>query len=122
MTVRVGGDDGSIVTCDKPAAPWELCREVTVETLDELVSAVLPAPIADHGVGPPTGRTERGTLDGEPSIVVRIQAYEYPARSGQEVVYVVAFHDGRPYVVRIRTTANEVAELDAVIAGFRFLD
>jgi hypothetical protein len=122
MTVRVGSTDGSILTCDKPAGPWELCREVKVRSLDELASAVRPAPIDDHGVPPPAGRSERGTLGGEPSVVVRIPAYEYPAKSGQEVVYVATFHDGRPYLLRIHTTANEVVDLGAVIAGFRFTD
>ena len=38
----------------------------------------MPDPIADHGVGAPHGVQESGTLDGEPSIVVRIHGYEYP--------------------------------------------
>jgi hypothetical protein len=122
MTLRVGSTDGSILTCEKPAGPWELCRTVEVTSLDELAAAVRPAPIDDHGVGPPAGRTERATLGGEPSVVVRIQAYEYPAHGGQEVAYIATFHDGRPYLVRIHTTANEVVDLGAVIAGFRFTD
>ncbi len=122
LNVRVGGDDGSIVTCDKPAAPWELCREIQATNLEDLTAAVQPAPIADHGVGPPVGIQERGTLGGEPSVVTRIQAYEYPAKSGQEVVYIVAMHDGRPYILRIWTSANFVADLELVVAGFKFVD
>ena len=122
MTVIAGSADGEIRTCTDPAAPWELCREVKVTSLDALAEAVQPAPIKDHGIGPPSGRTERGTLGGEPSIVVRIHAYEHPAHGGQEVVYIATFHDGRPYLVRIHTTANEVRDLGEIIAGFRFVD
>ena len=122
LTVRVGGDDGSIVTCGQPAGPWELCRQVQATNLMDLAAAVLPANVPDHGVGPPVPRREDGTLGGEPSVVVRIQAYEYPAKGGQEVVYVVAMHDGRPYILRIWTSDDNVADLESVIAGFRFVD
>ena len=122
MTVRVGDEDGTITTCDEPAAPWELCREVQATTLEELAAAVQPGPLDDHGVGPPEPRRDDGTLGGEPSVVTRIQAYEYPARSGQEVVYIVAIHDGRPYIVRMHTTDNEIVGLESVIAGFQFVD
>jgi hypothetical protein len=67
-------------------------------------------------------RQDTDTLDGEPSVVVVIQAYEYPARGGQEVVYIVAMHDGRPYILRIRTTADRVRDLRSVIDGFHFVD
>jgi hypothetical protein len=122
LTVRVGGSDGSIVTCDKPAGPWELCRTIQATNLEDLAAAVQPAAIPDHGIGPPVGRQETGTLDGEASVVTRIPAYEYPARSGQEVAYIVAMHDGRPYILRIWTRADRIVDLRSVIAGFRFLD
>ncbi len=121
MTVRVGDADDSITTCDEPAAPWELCREIQATILDELAAAVQPPRIDDHGVGPPTPRRDDGTLDGEPSVVTRIQAYEYPARGGQEVVYIVAMHDGRPVIVRMWTSENGMVGHDSVIAGFRFV-
>ena len=54
--------------------------------------------------------------------MTRIQAYEYPAQSGQEVVYVVAMHAGRPYIVRIWTSENEAVDVESVIAGFQFVD
>ena len=122
MTVRIGRADGRITTCSDPAGPWELCRVVKATTLDELVAAVQPAPIADHGVGPPTGRVESISLDGEPAMMTRIQAYEYPAHGGQEVVYLAAIHDGRPVLIRLWTSANNVVDLDSVIAGVRFVD
>ena len=61
-------------------------------------------------------------LEGEPSVVTRIQAYEPPAHGGQEVVYIVAIHDGRPVIVRVHTSNDRVADLDSVIAGVRFVD
>ena len=117
MTVRVGDIDGRIVTCVDPAAPWELCREIQATSLEDLTAAVLPAPIQDHGVGPPEGRVQDVTLDGQPAVLIRIQAYEYPAKSGQEVAYLVALHDGRPLIIRLRTTSNELRDLDSVLAG-----
>jgi hypothetical protein len=122
LTVRQGDADGTITTCTDPAAPWELCRSVQVKTLDELVAAVQPAPIDDHGVGPPSGRVTSATLGGEPAVITRIQAYEYPARSGQEVVYIAAIHKGRPWLLRIWTSANEAREVEEVVAGFKFVD
>jgi hypothetical protein len=122
LTVAVGTADGTIKTCKHGAGPWELCRTVKVRSLADLAAAVEPAPIADHGIGPPNARSEENILDGETSIVVRIQGYEYPARGGQEVVYVGAFHRGRPFLLRVWTSNDQVADLDTIIAGFKFKD
>ncbi len=122
LTVAVGDKKGRIVTCERPAGPWEQCRTVAAKTLDELVASVLPAPIDDHGVPPPTPGADATTLGGEPAVIVRTPAYEYPAQGGQEVVYIVAMHDGRPYIVRIWTSEDQATDLDSVIAGFRFTD
>lgn len=122
LDVRVGNSAGTITTCGKAAAPWELCHEVQVRTLDDLADAVDPAPIADHGIGPPQGTRTNHVVGGEAGFVTRIAAYEHPARSGQEVVYIGAFHDGLPYLVRIWTSANEVRDLDSVVAGLTFID
>ena len=120
--MRAGRPDGSILRGDVPAGPWDQCERVTVATLEDLAAAVMAAPIDDHGVGPPVSRRTDGTLDGEPSAVVRTQAYEYPAQSAQEVAYVVAMHEGRPYILRYWTSKNELPDLESVIAGFRFVD
>jgi len=122
LVIRRGAADGTIRTCANPAGPWELCRSLRVKTLDELVEATQPAPIDDHGVGPPTARVTRATLDGEPAVITRIQAYEYPARGGQEVVYIATYHDGRPWLLRVRTTGNEARDIDEIVAGFEFVD
>ena len=128
MSVRVGGSDGSIVTCDRPAGPWEACREIQAKTLDDLAAAVQPLPKGDHGLGPTRATREDRTLDGEPSVVTRIRAYAYPAREnqpargGQEVVYIATIHDGRPYLIRIKTHFHRVLGLDDVIAGVHFVD
>jgi hypothetical protein len=122
LTVTVGDRDGSIRTCDKPAGPWELCRNVIATTLAQLRDAVQPAPITDHGVGPPVATNDDIEVDAERGVVTRIRAYEYPARGGQEVVYILAMHDGRPYIVRIWTSRNEAAEVGQIIQGIRFVD
>ena len=108
MTVRVGDDDGTIMTCEHPAGPWELCREVKATTLEDLADAVQPARIDDHGVGPPS----RPPTTRRPSAVSRASSSgsrptNIPAHGGQEVVYIVAMHDGRPFIVRIRHADND---------------
>ncbi len=120
LAIFVGDASGMIQRCDRPAAPWEECGRVRVTTLDELVEATMVKPIADHGVGPPSGHYDEVVLDGERAVVVHIQAYEYPAKSGQELVYVLAMHDGRPYILRFWTSRNEFFGEEAVIAAFRF--
>lgn len=122
LTVQVGDDDGSISPCGQPAGPWESCETIAPTSLQELADAVAPRPIADHGIGPPTAVVDEHRIDGEPALVIRIQAYEHPARGGQEVVYVVAMHAGRPYLLRIRTTDDRVVGVGTLIAGVRFLD
>jgi hypothetical protein len=122
MTIRIGSADGTITTCDRPAGPWELCRKVKATTLEELSAVVQPGPDGEPGIGDPMAVSVDDVLGGEPSVVTRIQAYEPPARGAQEVVYIVAIHDGRPVIVRIHTTAANVVDLDSVIAGFRFVD
>jgi hypothetical protein len=122
VMVAVGEPDGTVLPCVKRAAPWEWCEPIKVEDLDDMAVAVAPRPVADHGVGPPIPERTSGTLDGEPAMIMRVPAYEYPAQGGQEVVYVGAFHRGRPYILRIRTTANRIGDLEAMIARFRFVD
>ncbi len=121
LSLRVGDADGSILTCELPVADWELCRDVTATDLADLVTAVQPAKTAEHGA-PPEPRQDTISLGGEPSVVIRLSGYEYPARGGQEVVYIVAMHDGRPYILRLRTTADKVRDLQSVIEGFQFVD
>ena len=119
LKVRVGGDDGSIITC---AGPWELCREIKATNLEDLAAAVQPAPIADHGVGPPVGRQETGTLGGEQSVVTRIQAYEYPAKSSQEVVYIVAIARWAPLHPSDLDQCQQRCPPGVGVAEFNFVD
>ena len=122
MTVRIGSEDGTIVTCGAPFAAWDRCREITVSTLDDLARAVLPASIDDDGVPRFEPVLEYATLGGEPSIVLRMAGHESPSEGAHELAYVVAFHDGRPVIVRMTTSADALEELDSVVAGFRFVD
>jgi hypothetical protein len=99
-----------------------VCRSATATTLDDLEAAVAIQPVDDHGVGPPTPVIDSVVLDGQPARLIHIQAYEYPARGGQVVAYLIAVHDGRPFVIRLWTDRNELAGVDEVLAGFRFGD
>jgi hypothetical protein len=123
LTVRVGDDDGRITRCETPANVWEACGEVTVTSLEELAAAVAPI-IGEPGLSTPSFRRDESTLDGERSVVYRIQGYEPEAQGGQWIIYVVAMHDGRPYILRFWSGQDFVAPrgVDEAIAGFRFTD
>ena len=122
LTVAVGDKKGHVVTCERPAGPWEQCRTVTAKTLDDLIASVQPLAVEDGGIPPSPPKTDAVVLGGEPGAVTRIQAYQPEAQGGQEVVYIVAMHAGRPYIVRIWTSEDAATDIDSVIAGFRFTD
>ena len=122
VALRWGDAAGRIQTCDEPAGPWEVCRVTTGTSLEELATAVAIEPVADHGVGPPVPTTDNTVLDDEPAMLIQIQAYEYPARGGQIVAYVIAMHDGRPLIIRFWTPADTLDGVDELLAGFRFED
>ena len=118
-----GDEEGAIQRCIEPAAPWDACETIKAASLEELAATVMPKPIDDHGVPAPGGTLDAGTLGGEPSAVVHIQGYEYPANGGQSLTYITTIHDRRPYIVRIWTSAESgIVDEDAVITGFRFVD
>ncbi len=123
LSVHRGTDDGLIWPCGESAAPWDVCEVTHPATLQALADFVMPDPIADHGVSAPRGVQESGTLDGEPSIVVRIHGYEYPARGGQTLTYVVAFHRRADRTsIRMWSPRDAIAGEAEVIAGFRFTE
>ncbi len=63
-------------------------------------------------------------LDGEDANLVGVGAYEYPARGGEHVTYILAFHDGRPFILRFHTTLEGPPDgwISDFLSGFRFLD
>ena len=122
VSLRWGDAAGRIQTCDEPAGPWEVCRATTATSLEELATAVAIEPVDDHGVGPPIPTTDNTLLDGEPAMLIQIQAYEYPARGGQVVAYVIAMQGGRPLIIRFWTDADALNGVDEMLAGFRFED
>lgn len=123
LAIRVGDDDGTVTPCEVPAGPFEQCEEITAQSLDELATAVAPAPSSDPGIGPPMIRRDSTTIDGEPAVIFRLEAYEPPAKGGQHLAYVVAIHDGRPYILRFWTGDDRgLRDVDEAIAGFRFTD
>ena len=106
LTIRHGEVGGSVRTCDEAPVEWERCTDVEGVNLDELAEGV--------GIGRSTtadgGFTNLGpwaagfTLDGVPVRVVTktdmaraTPSMRYPV----EVKYVLAIHDGEPYLVRL---------------------
>ena len=66
------------------------------------------------------GGGEQVLLDGEPAVVGLVETYEYPARGGQWLAYVMAVHDGRPYVIRLHNRLTNEFHLEEVLEGFQF--
>jgi hypothetical protein len=61
-------------------------------------------------------------VDGEPGMVRYFTAYEYPANGAQWLAYIVAVHEGRPFVIRIWNPKSDRLFVDEILAGFRFTD
>ena len=124
-TVVVGDEASRIWTCTEPAGPWEVCQRVTAPGLDALTAAVEPRSADEHGI-PVPGTITRDTmlLDGEDANLVGVQAYEYPARGFEHVTYILAFHDGRPFILRFHTMLSGPPDgwISEFLSGFRFLD
>ena len=122
LTAVAGAEEGRFRTCLSAAGPWEECGVVQATTLDELERVTAVEPLVVQGIGAPLVTTEATTIDGEPAIIVRIEAFEHPARGGQWLAYVLVIHEGRPYFIRIRNPMTKSLWLDDVRGGFRFLD
>ncbi|HEY8170039.1 MAG TPA: hypothetical protein VIH24_02935 [Candidatus Limnocylindria bacterium] len=123
LSIRAGDADGSLVTCDDGAGPWETCKRVTPTSLDELAEEV-GLTSAEEGGAIPVGPVRSSTtLGGEPARVERIEAYEAPARGAESVTYITAMHEGRPYILRLWFPGADPGDvvLDVVVAGFQFL-
>jgi hypothetical protein len=129
LTVRVGDSDGRILTCDMPDRPWERCRDVTITTLDEFKDAVKQDPVEGcSGLCAPSAGGRPATLAGEEAWLVKIYGYEYPAHGGENALYVLALHGGRPYFLRFHTSANFApgsppgSRWDFIVDSFQFVD
>jgi hypothetical protein len=123
VDVRRGDGSGQVIMCEEPAGPWERCGIAHASSLRQLEAAVAIQPVSDHGVGPPSSKRAETILDGERAILIEIKAYEYPARGSQTLAYIIAMHDGRPWVIRLWSGTDSLGgAVDEVLDGFRFLD
>ena len=111
----------SVTTGDAAGGIW-VCR------WSEFSSADIPCAISQATTTKELARAihigtyDEITLDGERALVAFAESYEYPARGGQYLAFVVAVHDGRPYVIRLLNRRDRTFHLDEVLAGFRFTD
>jgi hypothetical protein len=126
LLVSSGDPSGRVQTCLRSAGAWESCRLVTAHSLAELEEAVpflrerteVPAPA-------PAGHMGRQpiTLDGEPATQIQVLDTEEPAAGPELIRYVVALHDGRPFVLRFHSSSGTPpAWIGELLEGFRFLD
>lgn len=128
LTVTRGDERGAIWTCDVPVGRREACREVTATSLEALAGAIAPDPGDDRVVRPPglsrpLVMRDSVVLDGEPAIALQREWYGGPNGGAAALAYVIAFHDGRPYIVRAWSTRGaSPIDLGAVINGFRFTE
>jgi hypothetical protein len=107
LTIRVGTADGRLVTCERPARPWERCRDRNITNLDEFREAVAVGPPAGCDWCIPGGWPGRpDTLGGDEAWEIAFYGYEYPAHGSETAHYVMAIHDGRPYFLRFHTSAE----------------
>jgi hypothetical protein len=122
-SITVGSPAGQVTTCPESSGPWEVCRQVSVGTIDELMDAIEPRGAVEHGI-PVPGPVTRGSfdLDGIVANRISIESYEYPARGAEHVTYLLALHDGRPVVLRFHTTRETPREgwIDEFVHGFRW--
>ena len=100
---------------------------MAVDNLAELVAYIKQRPPPDPDLDALAlmaygTREDSVTLDGEPAVVLRMAGYQYPAKGGQEVAFILAMHRGRPFIVRAWTEAGSLRYLSSLIAGFRFVD
>lgn len=95
---------------------------MTAKTVDELIAALRPNDEADPHDPALTPTVDSITLDGEPARIMRVQSYDRETYRPVAVFYLVAIHDGRPVIARIRADEDDVADLGSVLAGFRFVD
>ena len=125
FSVRVGDAQGRLLTCDQPDRPWERCRDVVVTTLDEFADAVKQGPVVGCGdLCPPAASGGSASLAGEDAWRVTIFGYEYPAHGGENALYILALHEGRPYFLRFHTSADRKPGFlwDEIVASFEFVD
>ncbi|HEX5014825.1 MAG TPA: hypothetical protein VFV72_11785 [Candidatus Limnocylindrales bacterium] len=121
LEIRVGDQRGHIRPCDPdtPRSGWETCDEAVIQSVEDVGPALALHPIS---YGPLT-TWEDVVLDGEPAVIQFSSGYEYPARGGQNLAYVAAVHNGRPYVLRFWTSASTPQfYIEEVIDGFHFTD
>jgi hypothetical protein len=125
--VLIGNDDGQVRTCTRSAGPWEECRVITADSIEDLALAIRPGVGSAYqdGIAVP-GRVETATvqLGGEEATSITIEDYEYPAGGGETIRYVLAMDDGRPIVLRLYSPAAAFAPpwMADFLATFRFLD
>ena len=117
VSIRIGDAEGRVRMCDRPVRTWppeavpERCEVMVATSLEALVDATLRGSDPDPRV-----------LDGEPAVSVGWQGYEYPARGGQALSYLLAMRDARPLVMRFWSSTTGLSGVDEILAGFRFVD
>jgi hypothetical protein len=118
-----GDNLDQFITCERPAGPWERCRIAHARSLRQLEAAVAIDPSPDDGVAWVSSSRQISRLDGERAVVIRVNAYEYPAQGGLARAYILAMHDGRPWFIRLWTSADSLGTAgDEVLEGFHFTD
>ncbi len=123
LSLRAGNADGEVVTCDAGKGPWEECKTSTATTLAELQRDVTLTNTPEEGVAPEGPFERAAMLDGDSARIEEISAYEHPARGGEWVSYVMAVHDGRPFVIRLWSPTSALGTAVAeVLEGFEFDD
>ena len=115
LSARGGDPNGRIRGCDRPRTDLgELCPVIQATTLESLADAV--------GLGSGTSE-ESTTLGGEAATSISTDGPD-EFIGAQFVTYLVAMHEGRPFLLRIWTGSESGTDpiLPIVLDGFSFKD
>jgi hypothetical protein len=117
MSIRVGDKDNRIQTCDATSsAPFESCSSITATTLEDLADGIAVSGGQHPHLGP---NSAASALGGEAATSITVVSGVSPPVG---VLYVVAVHDGRPFIVRARQDRppDPLLEVLRVLKGFSF--
>jgi hypothetical protein len=101
---------------------------VAITNLDDLREAVEPVPpVGCDWCIPGITESRASTLGGAEAWRIWRYGYEYPAHGGENALYVLAIHEGRPYFLRFHSSAERAPEnpafalWDEILGTFAFL-
>jgi len=120
LFIASGDEESMIRICEQPVASWEDCTPQPAADIEELNGAIAPKAASREEPYRTIGWSQT-TLNGEPAVLLRIEAWE-PGRGGQWITYVAAMHHGRPFVIRLHSTSGPINDVPTIVSRFHFVN